>query len=308
MTLHLRPVHGSNTLTPSHPVMLPFYVYKFVQSQAQQVIELINASCSLPSHLRHLKRIRALKGRSRLRGEPEEEGERHLQILVMPTEGLSLVDFLSVYPELLMDNILKMDGFEIVSVPARMAGTRKEWEAQHKEWPQSFHHHMHEKRKLQELELMSNIDTHDKEHSNELRLVDPVSNKLICRVETEIKDPRQAMSPDSPHIGSCDSPNVLIHPVMRLIKAKAALLPASPDDYLCTGLVALLPEEPCLMCAMSLTHSRIRTVLLAKDRDDCNSGSNAKLSHGPYRTWGLHEMSGLNHHYPVYEMLSQIDE
>lgn len=305
MTLHLKPIHGSTTLTPSRPVMLPFYVYKFIQSHAQQVIELINTACSLPGHLRHLKRIRSLNGRSRLKGEQGEEGERYLQILVMPTEGLSLADFLSVYPELLTDNILKKEGFEVVSVPARMAGTRKEWEAQHREWPQSFHHHMHEKRKLQELELMANIDISDYGQGiDELRLVDPVSNKLICHVETTTN----TTDLDSSSGAGCDSPNVLIHPAMRLIKAKASLSPASPDDYLCTGLVAVLWEEPCLMCAMSLTHSRIRAVLLAKDRDNCNNGPNIKLSHRPYRTWGLHEMSGLNHHYPVYEMLSPIDE
>ena len=46
----------------------------------------------------------------------------------------------------------------MIDVPARMAATRKEWEVQHKEWPQSFHHHMHEKRKLQEQELVASID------------------------------------------------------------------------------------------------------------------------------------------------------
>ena len=225
--------------------MLPFYVYRFTQSHAQQVIELINSVCPQPSHLRHLKRIRGLNGRTRLKEAPDggEEGERHLQILVMPTEGLSLADFLSVYPELLMSSILRKDGFEIVNVPARMASTRKEWESQHKEWPQSFHHHMHEKRKLQELELMSNIDDIN---TDGLRLVDLVRNKLICKVEGI----NSTVDLDPQCTTSCDPSNVLIHPVMRLIKAKAALSPASPDDYLCTGLVAVLPEEPCLMCAM----------------------------------------------------------
>lgn len=222
----------------------------------------------------------------------------------MPTEGLSLVDFLTVYPELLMDNLLKENEFEIVDVPARMAGTRKEWEIQHKEWPQSFHHHMHEKRKLQELELISNIQIHDdKRRSCGLRLVDPVGDKTICRIET-INDVTDLDPSES--VG-CDSPNVLVHPVMRLIKTKAALPPASPDDYLCTGLVAVLPEEPCLMCAMSLTHSRIRAVLLVDNQNGCSGGTSTKSHRGPYRTWGLHEMSGLNHHYPVYETLP-IDE
>ena len=146
---------------------------------------------------------------------------------------------------------------------------------------------MHEKRKLQEQTLISNIDICDDDLGTKLGLVDPVRNVLVCGVD----------------VGDCDSRDVLLHPVIRLIKMKAALPPASPDDYLCTGLVAMLPREPCLMCAMSLTHSRIRAVLLTNDRDEESIGS----SSGPYRRWGLHEMGGLNHHYPVYEAAS-IDE
>ena len=58
------------------------------------------------------------------------------------------------------------------------------------------------------------------------------------------------------------------------------------------------------MCAMSLTHSRIRAVVLM---DNDNEGMNVKSNCGPYRRWGLHEMSGLNHHYPVYGMTA-VDE
>lgn len=165
-------------------------------------------------------------------------------------------------------------------------------EFQHKQWPQSFHHHMHEKRKLQELELISNIHINDYEQGNhEWRLVDPVENRLICKIEMD----RCITDSNSSDSNNCDTSDMFMHPVMKLIKAKAALAPSSPDDYLCTGLVAVLPEEPCLMCAMSLTHSRIRGVLLMDNEDDGKSRTNIRSSCGPYRTWGLHEMSRLNH-------------
>ena len=119
MTLSLRPIHASSTPASPHPAMLSFYAYNFTQAHAQRVIELINTTCPLPSHVRHLKRIRAT---------PVPNGMtngKHLQILVMPTEGLSLSEFFSVYPELLTRNLLDEAGFEVVDVPARMAATRK---------------------------------------------------------------------------------------------------------------------------------------------------------------------------------------
>jgi len=62
--------------------------------------------------------------------------------------------------------------------------------------------------------------------------------------------------------------------------------------YLCTGYDAYLVREPCVMCAMALTHSRVRRVIFG-----AGSPGNGALGGGKH---SLHGQRTLNHHYQVY--------
>ncbi|XP_053962058.1 probable inactive tRNA-specific adenosine deaminase-like protein 3 [Anastrepha ludens] len=61
--------------------------------------------------------------------------------------------------------------------------------------------------------------------------------------------------------------------------------------YLCTGYEMFLSQEPCLMCAMALVHSRVRRVYFQKRSKNGALVSRLKL----------HSVKELNHHYEVFE-------
>ncbi len=62
--------------------------------------------------------------------------------------------------------------------------------------------------------------------------------------------------------------------------------------YLCTGYDVYCAREPCVMCAMALTHSRVRRVIYA-----IPSARHGALGGGAY---SLQKERTLNHHYDVY--------
>ncbi|CAD7013615.1 probable inactive tRNA-specific adenosine deaminase-like protein 3 [Ceratitis capitata] len=66
---------------------------------------------------------------------------------------------------------------------------------------------------------------------------------------------------------------------------------AKYGPYLCTGYDLYLSQEPCLMCAMALVHSRARRVYFL------NRSSNGAL----VTRLKLHSVKELNHHYEVFE-------
>ncbi|XP_067890694.1 probable inactive tRNA-specific adenosine deaminase-like protein 3 isoform X2 [Heterodontus francisci] len=65
--------------------------------------------------------------------------------------------------------------------------------------------------------------------------------------------------------------------------------------YICTGYDLYVSREPCVMCAMALVHSRIRTVFYATSSPDGALGTKYKI----------HTKKDLNHHYNVFKGLME---
>lgn len=61
-------------------------------------------------------------------------------------------------------------------------------------------------------------------------------------------------------------------------------------DYLCTGFDLYVYQEPCVMCAMALVHSRIRRVFYCKKSQYGALGSQ----------YAVHVHPSLNHHFQVW--------
>lgn len=64
-------------------------------------------------------------------------------------------------------------------------------------------------------------------------------------------------------------------------------------QYLCTGYDLFIVSEPCVMCAMAMVHSRVRTVVFTH-KDTLHGALGGSLK--------LHAQSSLNHHYRVFHM------
>ena len=63
------------------------------------------------------------------------------------------------------------------------------------------------------------------------------------------------------------------------------------DQYLCSEACAILYEEPCIMCAMALVHSRVQRVYYVHTSE-----------FGAYSYWNLHERS-VNYMYRIFQLI-----
>ncbi|KAK4051644.1 tRNA-specific adenosine deaminase subunit tad3 [Microbotryomycetes sp. JL201] len=96
--------------------------------------------------------------------------------------------------------------------------------------------------------------------------------------------------------------NCLCHAACNAIDAVAILdrqnlrgsplLPDMPVPYLLTGLTVFMSHEPCLLCSMSLMHSRIANLFYLKSSP--GSGGLGSL-------FSVHEDGGLNHKFEVWK-------
>ncbi|TNY20591.1 hypothetical protein DMC30DRAFT_352104 [Rhodotorula diobovata] len=73
---------------------------------------------------------------------------------------------------------------------------------------------------------------------------------------------------------------------------------AADPPYLLTGLSVFLSHEPCLLCAMSLLHSRIKALYYVK---------RAPGAGGAGSLYSVHEDGGLNHRFEVWEWTGPSD-
>ncbi|UXI14816.1 hypothetical protein NH340_JMT00759 [Sarcoptes scabiei] len=74
------------------------------------------------------------------------------------------------------------------------------------------------------------------------------------------------------------------------------------NDYLCTDYECFLSQEPCLMCAMALIHSRIRRVFFYSS---INSEISISCNDKAYSIHQLHFNSKLNHRHEVWQLIKR---
>ncbi|XP_027200485.2 putative inactive tRNA-specific adenosine deaminase-like protein 3 [Dermatophagoides pteronyssinus] len=74
------------------------------------------------------------------------------------------------------------------------------------------------------------------------------------------------------------------------------------DDYLCTNYDCFLSQEPCIMCAMALTHSRIRRVFFYDSKTLSSTTIVNKCHDQPYTVEKMHTSPFLNHRYEVWKL------
>lgn len=101
--------------------------------------------------------------------------------------------------------------------------------------------------------------------------------------------------------GRVSTGNVLAHSACNVIDAVAVLDRQGlrdpplhshlPFPYLLTGLTVFTSHEPCLLCSMSLLHSRIAQLYYVKP---------ASGSGGCGSVYSVHEDGGLNHRFEVW--------
>ena len=65
------------------------------------------------------------------------------------------------------------------------------------------------------------------------------------------------------------------------------------EEYICTNYNAFMTDEPCMMCAMGLLHSRIKRIFFAR----LNPTNGALVSR-----CRLHSFEGINHRYEVFHV------
>lgn len=88
--------------------------------------------------------------------------------------------------------------------------------------------------------------------------------------------------------GSISTSDPLSHPVIDLVRS---ISKDRETGYLCTDLYVVLRSEPCLSCAMALTHGRVKKVFILSAGASMDS---------PFLKHGLHRNPGLNHRMFVF--------
>jgi tRNA-specific adenosine deaminase 3 len=255
--------------------------------------------------LGHLKRVR------RTKFVAAAEAGYVIEVLVCPEKDLCMTP----------PGIQKLceRNSSIVEVPKYEPVTKEEYEVWNRHWPSNFRPNQldkerergfSEEEKKQILYYCNLVDADSQDCSTIMQrplgggiIVNPVNEQVVTSAGRIMKK-----------LAAQHGSNALQHPlsdaVMLCIEGVAAAVndfeahigaiemqPVPEDQYLCTGLDLYLVDEPDIMDAMALVHSRIRRVFFT--REDAARGALSSL----YR---LHCQRDLNHHYRVFHVVKSM--
>ncbi|XP_071490606.1 probable inactive tRNA-specific adenosine deaminase-like protein 3 [Diadema antillarum] len=306
------PDHATSKIIPLVPVYAASVLNK---KKTNDLLRKFSSLFSLEG-LSHIKRVRKLC-------ITDDTGERdELQIILCKADQVSpsqsgqiglediLGDISDIQPGLLGQPVLA----QVARTPPQ---TRAQFEEARRHWPTAFHEDK-ELSKLISGQLFSEADkvrirTHI-QSAVDMTLLRPSAGKDEAVTGAVIVDPKTdrmlAVTSDCP--ASRDHP--LQHAVMKCIDLVAhgqgggawplttgAALESSvtrdqkyeDTPYLCTGYDLYVTQEPCVMCAMALVHSRIRRVFYLHSHPEGVLGSRYKL----------HTETGLNHRYHAFRVV-----
>ncbi|KAM0688656.1 adenosine deaminase [Conglomerata obtusa] len=172
-----------------------------------------------------------------------------------------------------IEELLKSKSIILKDVPMHIPLTRQQYAEASAVWPCHYFPYKEEKLNMDFCKIMCNnlIDRNLVQNTNQCSKVCLiVSNKVVLADEEDFDHP-------------------FLHAVFRSVEKVSQ----SKIGYLCTNYDAYLYYEPCIACAMSLVHGRIKRIFYIKDREDINAPiSKLKLCYN----------KSLNHRYKAYKM------
>lgn len=280
-----------------HPLMIQVLALEIKPNHASQTLQKLNFLHPLPPHLEHVKRIWRKSPTLNNQESSNREGKQDpvLWLMLGPCEyHFTVKDWQRLLTKDGLDTTpLKIITFNLV--PSRMPRTRQEY-TQWREsgyWPTSFHEPRTElKAEALELQRITILG-----ETFLPQLVDSSHSVIIVDPRRPIQD-AQVQSWRVNETITSDS--ILDTPIMRaielvattqrhsLVMAKDRMVP-----YLCTDCIIFCRQEPSLMEAMALVHSRAKAVIFMDP--DPKRGS-------LYSVTRLQGIPGLNHYFSVYRV------
>lgn len=293
MNVHYIRIHTAVDSSPCQ--MEEVLVARIAPEKASLRLCAMNSKYPLPERLSHVKRI------WRRHGGRGASDEIELLLLLSPIDHSDFCeqDWNKVVVTELGDAVI--GPLCTMAVPRRMPLSRREYEEWRQKgvWPTAFHEDKSRMREeTEELDLVKALGV----RVIPTLLATPTSKCIIV-------DPQRCEAKDWVE-GQQDERNVLMEPVMSTVAqiatkhcqseqaGSAKRKSTSSTPYLCTGLFAFCSDEPSVMSAMALVHSRIRSVVFLR-ADPLRGGVLSRLR--------LQDIRETNHHFSVFQAIPQID-